>query len=327
MLPTVTFPTRRPVNWRAPALMAAAAGLAASFVYVQARKAAAEREHPPAGQFVDVDGVRLHYIERGQGPALVLLHGNGFFADDFEFSGLLDKAAEQHRVIAFDRPGFGYSERPGSTSWTPEAQARLIYQALHELRVERPIIVGHSLGTQVALAMALDYPRYVRGVALIGGYFYPTARLDSALLALPATPVLGHLWRYTAAPLLGRLLWPRQVSRMFAPAETPGRFRQLPVWMALRPAQLGAAAADTGHMVPAAGRLSQRYAELTMPVALIAGDGDRIVDPDSHTLRLHREISHSDLVMEPHTGHMAHYADPARIMAAVAKLEKDAAPA
>jgi pimeloyl-ACP methyl ester carboxylesterase len=189
--------------------MLAAAGLAASFVYVQSRKAAAERDHPPAGKFVEVDGVRLHYIERGEGPALVLLHGNGFFADDFTFSGLLEAAAAGHRVIAFDRPGFGYSDRPGNTSWTPEAQARLIYQALHELRVERPIVVGHSLGTQVAMAMALDFPRYVRGIALIGGYFYPTPRLDTALLSLPAVPVLGHLWRYTAGPLVGRLMWPR----------------------------------------------------------------------------------------------------------------------
>jgi pimeloyl-ACP methyl ester carboxylesterase len=327
MYPISTLPTRRPTDWRTPALMAVAAGLAASFVVVQSKKAAAERANPPAGKFIEVDGVRLHYIERGEGPALVLLHGNGFFADDFEFSGLLDKAAAQHRVIAFDRPGFGYSERPGGTSWTPEAQARLIYQALHELRVERPIVVGHSLGTQVAMAMALDFPRYVRGIALIGGYFYPTPRLDTALLALPATPVLGHLWRYTAAPLVGRMMWPRLVRRMFAPAAPPERFEQLPVWMALRPAQLGAAAADCAHMIPAAERLSRRYAELTMPVALIAGDGDQIVDPATHSLRLHREISHSDLVVEASTGHMAHYADPEKIMTAIRKLEKDAAPA
>jgi pimeloyl-ACP methyl ester carboxylesterase len=325
MLPIATLPTRRPPNWRAPALLATAAGLAASFLYVQAKKAAVERRNPPAGKFVDVDGVRLHYIERGAGPTLVLLHGNGLFADDFEFSGLLDKAAQQHHVIAFDRPGFGYSERPSGTSWTPEAQARLIYRALHEMGVERPIIVGHSWGTMVTLAMALDFPKYVRGIALIGGYYYPSPRVDSALLALPATPVLGHLWRYTAAPLLGRLMWPRLARRMFAPAELPERFRRLPEWMALRPSQLGASAAESGLMVPAAERLSKRYGELTLPVAVIAGSGDRIIDPEANAGRLHKEISHSELLMAPGAGHMAHYADPERIMAAVRKLETDAA--
>lgn len=315
----ITLPTRRANHWRTPALLGAA-GLAAAFLFVQAKKKSAEQQNPPAGKFIDVDGVRLHYLEQGEGPALVLLHGNGLFADDFELSGLLALAARSHRVIAFDRPGFGYSERPGNTRWTPEAQARLFYNALHELRVEHPIVVGHSLGTQVALSMALDYPRYVRAIALIGGYFYPSARLDAPLAALPAIPVLGQLYRYTVAPLLGRLMWPGLVRRMFTPEHTPERFERLPKWMALRPGQLGAAAAESGMMIPAAARLSQRYAELTMPVALIAGGGDLVANAEYHSVRLHREISHSELTLEEGVGHMAHYAAPERIMAAVQKF-------
>lgn len=320
MFPTTRFATHRPTQWRTPALLAAA-GLAASFLYVQAKSRSAERDNPPAGKFVEVDGVRLHYIERGEGPPLVLLHGNGLFANDFELSGLLKRAARNHRVIAFDRPGFGYSERPAGTDWTPEAQARLIYQALHELRVDRPIVVGHSWGTLVALAMALDFPRYVRGIALVSGYFYPSARVDAALASVPALPVLGHLLRHTISPLVGRMMWPRLVRKMFEPAATPERFERTPTWMTLRPEQLRASAAESGLMVPAATRLSQRYAELVMPVALIAGGGDQICDADHHSVRLHQDISHSELVLEPGVGHMAHYADPDRIMAAIDKLE------
>jgi pimeloyl-ACP methyl ester carboxylesterase len=319
MLPTVRFPTHRQTNWRTPALLAAA-GLAASFLFVQAKKRSAERDNPPAGKFVDVDGVRLHYLERGAGPDLVLLHGNGLFANDFELSGLLDRLARHYHVIAFDRPGFGYSDRPAGTSWTPEAQARLVYQALHELRMERPVVIGHSWGTMVALAMALDYSHYVRAIALISGYYYPSTRIDAPLAAVPALPVLGHFLRYTVSPLMGRLMWPLLVKSMFGPASTPRRFDRLPVWMALRPAQLEASAAESGLMVPAAKRLSQRYAELTLPVAVIAGSGDLICDPEFHAVRLHQEISHSDLLLEPGVGHMAHYADPDRIMAAVEKL-------
>ena len=323
MLPTMHLPTRHPTNWRTPALLAAA-GLAASFLYVQARKAAAERAHPPAGKFVDVDGVRLHYIERGEGPPLVLLHGNGLFANDFESSGLLDKAAQTHRVIAFDRPGFGYSDRPPGTEWTPEAQARLIWQALHALRVERPIVVGHSWGTLVALAMALDFPQYVRGIVLVSGYFFPSKRLDAPLASVPAVPVLGHLLRYTVAPLMGRIMWPGLVRHMFSPAATPQRFERIPVWMTLRPAQLRASAAESGLMIPAAERLSKRYAELTMPVAVIAGSGDKIANPEHNSVRLHEKISHSELVLQPDVGHMPHYADPDRIVEAVRSLQAQA---
>ncbi|MET4770049.1 hypothetical protein ABIA28_002263 [Bradyrhizobium elkanii] len=72
----------------------------------------AQRDNPPRGRFIDVDGVRLHYVERGNGRPLVLFHGNGSMIQDFESSGLIDLAAENYRVIVFDRPGFGHSLRP-----------------------------------------------------------------------------------------------------------------------------------------------------------------------------------------------------------------------
>jgi pimeloyl-ACP methyl ester carboxylesterase len=162
-------------------------------------------------------GCALHYLERGAGPTVVLLHRKGVFANDFELSGLLDKAAELHPVIAFDRPGFGYSERPSGTSWTPEAQARLIYQALHELRVERPM-VNHSWGARWWRWQWRPTPKYVRGIAHIGDYFYPRARTDAALAAMPALPVLSHFWRYTVAPMMGRMRWPQLIERMFRPS-------------------------------------------------------------------------------------------------------------
>jgi pimeloyl-ACP methyl ester carboxylesterase len=315
-----TSPVRRMSVLGTSALLAAA-GLAASSLYVQAKRRSTERHNPPTGKFVDVDGVRLHYLERGEGPALVLLHGNVFYAADFEVSGLLDRAAEDYHVIAFDRPGFGYSDRPSSTTWTPEEQGSLVRKALHALNIERPLVVGHSWGTMVALAMALDFPEYVRGIGLISGYYYPTARIDAPLAAIQATPVLGHVLRYTVAPLQGRMAWPLLVKGMFSPAPTPERFKRLPVWMTLRPSQLRASGAEGGLMVPAASRLSQRYAELTLPIAVIAGDGDKVAFPDSHARRLHTELPHSELVMQPGVGHMAHYGDQNAVMAAINRLQ------
>jgi hypothetical protein len=76
---------------------AAASGAMTAYNIYRARKA--EREHPPAGEFVTVDGVRLHYNERGEGPPVVLLHGNVVTADDFNASGVLDLIAKRHRVM------------------------------------------------------------------------------------------------------------------------------------------------------------------------------------------------------------------------------------
>src|SRR4051812_4928690 len=167
------------------ALLASTVALGATALFIRARARKAEREHPPHGHFLDVDGVRLHYVERGHGPPIVLLHGNGAMIEDYEISGVLDLAADDHRVLAFDRPGFGYSSRPRNRIWTPAAQAELVHRALQRLGVDRPIVVGHSWGTLVALALALEHPKDVRGLVLLSGYYFPTARADVVLLSPP----------------------------------------------------------------------------------------------------------------------------------------------
>ena len=302
--------------WQAGALVAGL-GLAASFFYVRAKTQQAEAQNPPRGRFVKVDGVRLHYLERGQGPALVLLHGNGVFADDFEHSGLIDRAAEHYRVIAFDRPGFGYSERPRSRVWTPQAQARLLHHALQDIGVDSAIVVGHSWGTMVALSMGLDVPDFVRGLVLLSGYYYPSLRADVPLLSAPAIPLLGDLMRYTVSPLMTRMLWRPLTKQVFAPLPVDPDFKRLPVWMMLRPKQLRASAAETAMMVPSAAALTKRYADLKVPVTIISGTKDRIVNFGHNSERLHERIEGSELQLEPGVGHMVHYADPDKVMRAI----------
>ena len=303
-------------GWHVGAL-AAGIGLAASFFYVRKKTKQAEEQNPPKGRFVKVDGVRLHYVERGSGPVLVLLHGNGVFANDFETSGLLDKAAEHYHVIAIDRPGFGYSERPRSTVWTPQAQARLLHHALQEIGVDSAIVVGHSWGTLVALSMALEVPDFVRGLVLLSGYYYPSLRADVPLLSGPAIPVLGDIMRYTVSPLVGRMLWKPMIKRAFSPQPIDPRFRDLPVWMMLRPSQLRASAAETAMMVPAAASLAKRYPELKTPAIVIAGTKDKIAYFGHNSERLDERLPDSELQLQPGVGHMTHYAHPDKVLAAV----------
>ena len=295
----------------------AAIGLAASFVYVRAKTSQAERDNPPQGKFVEVDGVRLHYLERGAGPTLVLLHGNGVYTKDFETSGLLQRAAEHYRVIAFDRPGFGYSERPRTTVWTPDKQAALLHRALGQIGVESAIVLGHSWGTMVALAMGLQQPTFVRGLVLLSGYYYPSIRLDVATLTQPAVPIIGDLLRYTVSPLISRALWPGMAKRSFSPKPVDKRFDAFPVWMALRPKQLRAAAAETALMIPSAASLSTRYAELKVPTVIVAGTQDKIVDAGHNSERLSERLAMSQLELVPGVGHMTHYAQLEKVMAAI----------
>ncbi|AWL07884.1 alpha/beta hydrolase [Massilia oculi] len=292
-------------------------GLLASWLVVRAKSRRAERDHPPAGSFITVDGVKLHYLERGKGPVLVLLHGNGVDATDWEHSGLLDAAAEHYRVIAFDRPGFGYSERPRGTVWTPDRQARLLHHALQELNVDSAIVTGHSWGTLVALNMGLQVPEFVRGLVLVSGYYYPSVRMDVMVGAPPAIPLVGDALRYTVAPLAGRLIWPAAVGRAFAPLPVSERFRAVSPWMSLRPGQLRANTADGSLMVPAAISLARRFGRLKVPVQILSGTQDAVCDCAHNAERLHAALRHSELSVTPGVGHMLHYAEPGKVLGAI----------
>lgn len=309
----------RPASRRPSMLLAAAAALALCSLVVHRRSRQAERDFPPLGRFVTVQGVRLHYRDfGGDGPPLVLLHGNGTLAEEFDISGLVALARPRYRVIAFDRPGYGYSERPRGTVWTAQAQAELLHAALGELGILDPVVLGHSAGAQVAMAMGLRHPQSLRALVLACGYYFPTPRLELPFLSAPALPVLGTLMRHTVSPLLGRLMWPLMVRHLFAPSPVSEAFRRrFPVWMALRPSQLQATAAERALMVAGAAMLSGQYRGLAVPAVLICGDGDREVSPGWQTRRLHRRLPDSRLVQVAGAGHMVHHVAPAEMLAAV----------
>jgi pimeloyl-ACP methyl ester carboxylesterase len=280
----------------------------------------AERDNPAVGRFLDVDGVRLHYVERGLGEPLVLLHGNGSMIEDFESSGLIDLAARNHRVIVFDRPGFGHSDRPRSVVWTPDAQAALIKHALERLDVSNALVLGHSWGASVAVALALKYPDLVRGLVLASGYYYPTARPDFVAMGAPALPVIGDLLSHTLSPLISRAIWPLMMAKIFGPASMPEKFGAFPKEMALRPSQVRASAAESALMIPDAFRLRNRYVDLKMPVVIVAGEQDRLIDIKTQSARLHSDIPQSRFHRVGGSGHMIQQTATDQVMSAIREV-------
>ena len=297
--------------------MVAAGALAATALLNRHLAKKAEHDNPPAGQFLEVDGVRLHYVERGSGEPLVLLHGNGSMIQDFESSGLVDLAAKNYRVIIIDRPGFGHSSRPRNVIWTPDAQAQLIRRALERLGVSQAIVLGHSWGASVAVALALKFPDMVRGLVLASGYYYPTLRPDVVALSAPAVPVVGDIMGHTLSPMISRLMWPLMMAKIFGPKSAPAKFEQFPKEMALRPSQIRASAAELALMIPDAFHFEDKYAELKMPVVIIAGEDDRLIDIDKQSARLHSDVSQSAFHRVAQNGHMIHQTATGEVMAAI----------
>jgi len=292
-------------------------GLALSALLNRLAAKKAERDNPPIGKFLEVGGLRLHYLDHGKGEPLVLLHGNAGMIQDFASSGLIDQAAEKYRVIVFDRPGFGYSERPRGTLWTHAAQADLIHEALSQLGVRRATVLGHSWGASVALAMALKYPAMVTGLILASGYFYPSLRGDVVILSGPSFPLIGDIMSHTISPLLARLMRPAFMRKIFGPAPTPEKFSKFPKEMAFRPSQIRASAAETALMIPDAFASCKDYASMKMPVVIIAGEQDRLIDINQQSARLYRDIADSTLHRVPGVGHMVHQSATDAVMAAI----------
>lgn len=302
--------TRNQIQIGAAATLAAAA-------FVHYRAAQAERTNPPLGQLLHVDGVRMHYVERGEGPPLVMLHGLGSMVNEVMLSALFPLAAARYRVIAIDRPGYGHSARPRGKWWGPHAQAALLRKMLAQIGVEQPIVYGHSFGAQVAAAYALDYPTATRAVVLASGFYFPTGRIDVPLMAPPAIPVIGDLLRHTISPLIGRLMWRPMMRLMFSPSPVPRYFERFPTWMALRPSQLRAAAEEAAIVIPSAMALQRHYAQIEPPTVIIAGTQDRYVDHKKHSVRLSQLIPGSELMLSARAGHMVHHTDPRRVLQAL----------
>lgn len=299
-----------------------AATLALAGLATHWRTGAAERENPPLGRFIDVDGVRLHLLERGRGAPLLVIHGAGAMMQDMLSSGVVGEASAHCRVIVVDRPGQGFSSRPDDRSWTPEAQADLLARTLDALGVADAIVLGHSWGALVALALAVRHPRRVAGLVLASGYYFATPRLDVPLLASAALPVLGDIGRHTLLPLIGRAIWPLMMRRLFGPAIVPARFeREFPKWLALRPAQLRAVAEDIAMLRESAARLSPQAGSVAAPTAIVAGVDDRLVDARNHSIRFHRSfMPHAALHLVGGAGHMVHHSAPGTILSIIDEI-------
>jgi pimeloyl-ACP methyl ester carboxylesterase len=281
-----------------------------------------ERNNPPVGSFIDCDGVRLHYIDRGDpgAPCVVLFHGNGMMIQDFIICGLVELLARRHRVLCFDRPGFGHSKRPRARIWTATNQAELFVNALNQLAVRNPVVLGHSWGALVAVALGLrgDYP--IRGLVLASGYYFPSWRWDVWIVSGPAIPVLGDLIRYTIGPIISWIILPATFRKLFAPRPVASNFkREFPSSLTLRPKQLRAAAEESALMIPTATQFRFLYPNIRCPVRIFHGTGDQIVECEQ-ARHLHEVLPRSELKLVENTGHMVTYADQAAIADATAML-------
>lgn len=257
--------------------------------------------------FVEVEGITLHYKQKGEGdPVLVLLHGFG--ASTFSWREVMTPLAEKGTVIAFDRPAFGLTERPlrdteawpGYNPYSYAAQPRLTVGLMDALNVESAILVGNSAGGTVAMLTALAYPERVEALILVDAAVYVGGGTPALIRPLLNTPQMRHL-----GPLIARRIrdWGVEFGRSawHDPDKIPPEF-----WEGYqRPLMAENWDRALWELTSSSRRpdLPARLEELTLPTLVITGDDDRIV-PTEESVRLAQEMPNADLVVLSECGHV-----------------------
>jgi pimeloyl-ACP methyl ester carboxylesterase len=284
----------------------------------------AERSVPPVGKFVDVDGARIHYVESGQGRPILLIHGLGGHLHHMR-RPLMDAFGDGFRLVAPDRPGSGYSTRPVGQGRLSE-HVRFIVKFMEATGMEKPLLVGHSLGGAIALATALAHPDRVAGLALIAPLTHAekVAKAEFANLAIKS-PLMRRVIAHTIAVPASVRQAPQVLDFVFGPQQPPHDYAvEGGAMVGLRPSHFYATSTDFTGLRHELAEMSERYGELAMPVGIFFGTADRVLDHQRHGASLVGRIEGLDLELADGIGHMPQYVVTDRVVAFIRRVTERA---
>jgi len=303
-------------------VLALVAGALVLFTARTARRV--EAALPPLGRFVEVGGERIHYLERGTGPALLLIHGLGGSMRSFTYS-VLDRLAGDFRVVVMERPGSGESTRAPRACARVRSQAEAVSDFIRALGLERPVLVGHSMGGAVALAVALAHPEQVSGLALVAPLAGVQEDVPPVFKRLVITShALRRLTAWTVATPGSILRSAEVLDTLFGPDAVPPDYATAGGGLlGLRPKSFCAASEDLVALEGELPELVSRYAELRMPVGILYGKGDRVLDHRLHGVEVASKIEGAELELIE-GGHMLPLTAPDAVVELIRKVAKKA---
>lgn len=265
---------------------------------------------PPPSAFISLNGQQVHY--RDEGPRddplpLVLVHGTSASLHTWE--GWAAALKRQHRVISFDLPGFGLTG-PFSGQYAPDdyrgdALARFVIDLLDQLKVQRAVLAGNSLGGEVAWRVASLAPQRVDRLVLVdaSGYDFEPIDLPTGF-RIARLPVFGALSEW----FLLRGVVDDSVRSVYGdPAKVTPTLVDRYFEMTLREGNRHALRLRMQQLEPA--KDVARIAALKLPTLVIWGGRDKLIPPPI-AQNFTRDIAGSRLVVFPELGHVPHEEDP-----------------
>ena len=261
---------------------------------------------PPCGQFIEIDGQRLHYVDTGgTGPAIVMIHGLGGTLWNFTYA-LVDKLSGEFRVIAVDRPGSGYSARADDAPAKLSAQADTLAKFVRALGLKQPLLVGHSLGGALSLAIALDHPDCAGALALIAPLTHAQDDVPEPFRGLVINSrVMLKIIAWTLAIPMSIRGGPVLLKIIFGPDAVPVDFpTRGGGLLGLRPKSFYNTSSDLVAVNEDLPGMMPRYGGLTIPLGMLYAKGDRILDYRRQGEAMKQKCPALDLVLMDEHGHM-----------------------
>ncbi|HVW58235.1 MAG TPA: alpha/beta fold hydrolase [Rhizobiaceae bacterium] len=286
----------------------------------------AERRVPRIGKMMEIDGNRIHYIDEGEGQPILFIHGLGAQLHQFR-QPLFHRFPDGFRLIALDRPGSGYSRRARGTGGTLTEQAAAIRRFIETLKLERPLLVGHSLGGAIALATAILHPDSISGLALLSPHTHTGGKVPPELEPLYIrSPFRRWLTAWTIAVPMARKYAAETLAFIFAPQSAPDDYMtEGGGSLGLRPSHFYGTSTDFVDVRRDAGELEKRYGEIVMPVGILFGTADRVIDYQLHGLGMNGRIAGIEIELAEGVGHMPQYAEPEKVVDFIRRMAAKAA--
>ncbi len=264
------------------ALTAAAAAIGGAMWFTASTARKVESVVKRDGRLIEVLGNQLHVADEGSGPPLLLIHGLGGQMRNFG-PDLVKDLARNYRVIRVDRPGSGYSERPSGATANLRAQADVIAGLIDALELEKPTLIGHSLGGALSLATAVYHPNKVGRLLLIAPLTQVSGTVPKAFKGLMIPAPLRKMVGMTIAVPLATLTAHQTMELVFRPEAVPDNFAIAGGGaLGFRPSAFEGASADLYAVEDDLAEIVAGYPSITVPTAILFGREDAILDHHAH---------------------------------------------
>lgn len=263
------------------------------------------------GGFVDVQGQQLRVYQTGSGPDLLLIHGLPGSIEDWET--MMPDLSKNFRVTAYDRPGQGFSSA-NKLKYDLGQNADIAFALIETLKLNNPVVVGHSYGGSTVVAMAERNQSNVKAFVAVSAVTSGGGEPETIFKILK-TPVIGPVCAWLAKLFTGCSMVEDGAKEAFHPNENamPADYVKTRCKIFMQQKVIKTMSKEDISMRPDVNRMAPLYGNIKKPLFIVHGRSDQVV-PVSDGILLNKAVPGSRLILLDNTGHMVQYARPAELI-------------